>query len=167
VLAGTCGTTTTTTTTIAPPTTTTTTTEIPTTTTTTTTTTAPSTTTTTTTTSIPYCYEITSVQSAPGECFDCPGYFASTTDTFITFYDGCGGTQIAAPFDINVTANYSDASTQSTFISSGTSGSVLIATSDVQCAALPACGEVASPTFVSASVIPVTGSISECCGGPS
>ena len=103
------------------------------------------------------------MQSAPGECFDCPGYFASTTDTFITFYDGCGGTQIAAPFDINVTANYSNASTQSTFISSGTAGSVLIATSDVQCVAPPTCGETASPTFVNASVTPVTGSISECC----
>jgi hypothetical protein len=165
VLAGTCGTTTTTTTTTSPPTTTTTTTtESPTI---TTTTTSLPTTTTTTTTSTPYCYEIESIQSAPGECFDCPGNFASTTDTFITFYDGCGGTQIPAPFNINVTANYSDASTQNTFIPSGATGSILIATSDVQCAPLPSCGEVASPTFVSASVIPVTGSISECCGGPS
>ena len=167
VLAGTCGTTTTTTTTVAPPTTTTTTTttESPTTTTTTTTTT-PSPTTTTTTTVSPYCYVIESVQSAPGECFDCPGYFASTTDTSIKFYDGCGGTQIPAPFDINVTAHYSDASTQTTFIPSGTTGSVLIATSDVQCVAPPTCGEIASPTFDYAVVTPVSGSISECCIGP-
>jgi hypothetical protein len=154
-------TTTTTTTTTTPTTTTTTTTPI------TTTTTTPPTTTTTTTTSTPYCYEIESIQSAPGECFDCPGNFASTTDTFITFYDGCGGAQIPAPFNINVTANYSDASTQNTFISSGATGSILIATSDVQCIPAPTCGEFASPTFVSASVVPVTGSISECCGGPS
>jgi hypothetical protein len=155
----TTSTTTTTTTTLEPTTTTTTTTESPT----TTTTTTPSPTTTTTTTVSPYCYVIESVQSAPGECFDCPGYFASTTDTFIKFYDGCGGTQIPAPFDINVTAHYSDASTQSTFIPSGATGSILIASSDIQCAPLPACGEVASPTFDYADVVPVTGSISECC----
>ena len=165
-------TTTTSTTTATPTTTTTTTTPITTTTTTTTpittttTTTTPSTTT-TTTTSTPYCYEIESIQSAPGECFDCPGNFASTTDTFITFYDGCGGAQVPAPFNINVTANYSNASTQNTFIPSGATGSILIATSDVQCIPAPTCGEFASPTFVSASVVPVTGSISECCGGPS
>jgi surface protein len=106
------------------------------------------------------------VQSAPGECFDCPGYFASTTDTSIKFYDGCGGTQIPAPFDINVTAHYSDASTQTTFIPSGTTGSVLIATSDVQCVAPPTCGETASPTFDYADVVPIFGSISECCVGP-
>jgi hypothetical protein len=137
------------------------------TTTTTTTTLEPTTTTTTTTTISPYCYVIESVQSAPSECFDCPGFFASTTDTFITFYDGCGGTQIAAPFDINVTAYYSDSSTGSTFIPSGATGSILIATSDIQCAPLPACGEVASPVFDYADVVPVTGSISECCVGPS
>jgi hypothetical protein len=106
---------------------------------------------------------IQSVQTTAGECFDCEGFFASTTDTFITFYDGCGGTQIPAPFDINVTAHYSDTSTGSTFISSGATGSILIATSDIQCAPLPACGEVASPTFDYADVIPVVGSISECC----
>jgi hypothetical protein len=105
------------------------------------------------------------VQSAPGECPDCPDTFFSTTDTFITFYDGCGGTQIPAPFDINVTAYYSDASTQNTFISSGATGSILIATSDIQCAPLPACGEIADPTFNYAVVTPVTGSISECCVG--
>jgi hypothetical protein len=154
--------TTTTTTTTLTPTTTTTTTESPT----TTTTTTASPTTTTTTTVSPYCYVIESVQSTPGECFDCPGFFASTTDTFIKFYDGCGGTQIPAPFDINVTAHYSDASTQTTFIPSGTTGNVLIATSDIQCAPLPSCGEVASPTFDYAVVTPVSGSISECCIGP-
>ena len=155
---------TTTTTTTSSPTTTTTTTVTPTPTT-TTTTTAPSTTTTTTTTSSPYCYVIENVQSAPGECPDCPDTFFSTTDTFITFYDGCGGTQIPAPFDINVTAYYSDASTQNTFISSGATGSILIATSDIQCAPLPACGEIADPTFNYAVVTPVTGSISQCCVG--
>jgi hypothetical protein len=66
-----------------------------------------------------------------------------------------------------VTAHYSDSSTQSTFIPSGASGGILIATSNIECAPLPACGEVASPTFDYADVIPVTGSISECCGGPS
>ncbi len=143
--------TTTTTTTTLEPTTTTTTTQSP------TTTTTPSPTTTTTTTVSPYCYVIESVQSAPGECFDCPGYFSSTTDTFIKFYDGCGGTQIPAPFDINVTAYYSDASTQNTFISSGTAGSVLIASSDVQCVAPPTCGEIANgirqPIFLGAPVV--------------
>jgi len=156
--------TTTTTTTTLEPTTTTTTTLEPTTTTTTTTTATPTTTTTTTTAS-PYCYEIVSIQTTPGECFDCPGFFASTTDTIIIFFDSCGGNEIPAPFDINVTAHYSDASTQTTFITSGTTGSILIASSDIQCAPLPSCGEVASPTFDYADVIPVTGSISECCVG--
>ncbi len=159
----TTSTTTTTTTTLTPTTTTTTTTESPT----TTTTTTPSPTTTTTTTVSPYCYEIVSVQSAPGECFDCPGYFASTTDTSITFYDGCGGNQIPAPFDMNVTAYYSDASTQTTFIPSGTTGSVIIATQSIQCVPLPSCGEDVGPAFDYADVVPVSGSISECCVGPS
>ncbi len=109
------------------------------------------------------CYTITGTTSIPGECFDCPGYFSSTTDWSIQFFDDCGGTQIPAPFDINVIAHYSDSSTGNTFISSGQIGSVLIATSDIQCAPLPACGEVASPTFDYADVVPVTGSISECC----
>ena len=150
-----------TTTTTASPTTTTTT-AAPTTTTTTTTTAAP---TTTTTTSSPYCYVIETVQSAPGECFDCPGNFFSSTDTIITFFDECSGSIIPAPFNINVTAHYSDSSTGSVFIPSGTTGSILIAFSDVQCAPLPACGEIASPTFDYADVIPVVGSISECCVG--
>jgi hypothetical protein len=157
----------TTTTTTAAPTTTTTTTAGPTTTTTTsaptTTTTTSAPTTTTTTTIAPYCYTITSVQSAPGECFDCPGNFASTTDTIIEFFSACSGSIIPAPFDINVTAHYSDNSTGSIFIPSGATGSILIAFSDVQCAPLPACGEIASPTFDYADVIPVVGSISECC----
>jgi hypothetical protein len=161
---------TTTTTTTEAPTTTTTTTEAPTTTTTTeapttTTTTTESPTTTTTTAAPTYCYTIESVQSAPGECFDCPGFFASSTDTTITFYDECGGSIIPAPFDISVTASYSDSSTQNTFIPAGTTGSILIAFSDVQCAPLPSCGEIASPTFVSASVTTTVGSISECCVG--
>jgi hypothetical protein len=158
---------TTTTTTTAAPTTTTTTTEAPTTTTTTTaaptTTTTTSTTTTTTTTASPYCYEIISNQSAPGECPDCPGTFFSSTDTFIKFFNNCSGSIIPAPFDISVTASYSNSSTQNTFIPAGTTGNILIASSDVQCAPLPSCGEIASPTFVNASVIPVTGNISECC----
>jgi hypothetical protein len=103
------------------------------------------------------------VQSAPGECFDCPDNFFSTTDTIITFYDDCNGTEILPPFDMNVTALYSDSSTQSTFIAAGETDTIVIATSTVQCAPLPACGEIASPTFVSATVVPVSGSISECC----
>jgi hypothetical protein len=154
--------TTTTTTTAEPTTTTTTTTGEPT----TTTTTSTSSTTTTTTTSSPYCYVIESVQSAPGECFDCPGFFGSTTDTTITFYDECGGNIIPAPFDINVTAHYSDSSTGSTFIPAGFLGIAYIAFSDVQCVPFPVCGEDASPTFDYADVIPVTGTISECCLPP-
>jgi hypothetical protein len=112
-------------------------------------------------TSEPYCYTITSEQSAPGECFDCPGYFASTTDTFIEFFDGCSGSTISAPFDMNVIAYYSDSSTGTTYISGGTVGSVIIATSDIQCVAPPTCGEVASPTF---DFITISGgTISECC----
>jgi hypothetical protein len=153
-------TTTSTTTTTAAPTTTTTTS-------TTTTTAAPTTTTTTsTTTASPNCYTIETVQSAQGECFDCSGYFASSTDTIIKFFSACSGSIIPAPFDINVTAHYSDNSTGSIFIPSGATGSILIAFSDVQCAPLPACGEIASPTFDYADVIPVVGSISECCAAP-
>jgi hypothetical protein len=109
------------------------------------------------------CYTIETVQSAPGECFDCPGFFASTTDTIIEFFDRCSGSMIFPPFDINVEVLYSDNSTSSLFIASGSTGSLIIATSDVQCAPLPECGEIASPTFVSASVVPVSGSIGECC----
>jgi hypothetical protein len=109
----------------------------------------------------PYCYTITTEQSAPGECFDCPGYFASTTDTIIEFFDGCSGNTINAPFDMNVIATYSDSSTGTTYISGGTVGSVVIATSDIQCAALPSCGEVASPTFDFLTIS--GGTISECC----
>jgi hypothetical protein len=62
---------------------------------------------------------------------------------------------------MNVIAHYSDSSTGNTYISGGTIGSVVIATSDIQCAALPACGEVASPTF---DFITISGgTISECC----
>jgi hypothetical protein len=107
------------------------------------------------------CYTITGTTSIPGECFDCPGYFASTTDTFIEFFDGCSGNTIAAPFDMNVVAHYSDSSTGNTYISGGTIGSVVIATSDIECAALPACGEVASPTFDFLTIS--GGTINECC----
>jgi hypothetical protein len=112
-------------------------------------------------TSEPYCYTITTQQSAPGECFDCPGYFASTTDTIIEFFDGCSGSTISAPFDMNVISTYSDSSTGTTYISGGTVGSVVIATSDIQCAALPSCGEVASPTFDFLTIS--GGTINECC----
>ena len=112
-------------------------------------------------TSIPYCYTLTTVQSAPGECFDCPGYFASTTDTIIEFFNGCSGTTISAPFNMNVIAHYSDSSTGNTYISGGTIGSVVIATSDIQCVAPPTCGEVASPTFDFLTIS--GGTISECC----
>ena len=112
-------------------------------------------------TPVPYCYTLETVQSAPGECFDCPGYFASTTDTIIEFINGCSGTTIAAPFNMNVIAHYSDSSTGNTYISGGTIGSVVIATSDIQCAALPSCGEVASPTFDFLTIS--GGTISECC----
>ena len=130
-----------------------------------TTTTTTTSTTTTTTTAAPStdCYVIETIQSAPGECFDCEGFFASSTDTIITFFDGCSGSIIPAPFDINVEARYSDNSTGSTFIPAGATGSILIAFSDVQCAPLPECGEITSPTFESASVVPVSGSIGECC----
>jgi hypothetical protein len=114
-------------------------------------------------TSEPYCYTIESVQSAPGECFDCPGFFASTTDTFIEFFDGCSGSTISAPFDMNVIAHYSDSSTGTTYISGGTVGSVIIATSDIQCVAPPTCGEDASPTFDFLTIS--GGTISECCVG--
>jgi hypothetical protein len=109
------------------------------------------------------CYEIETVQSAPGECFDCPGYFFSTTDTILHIFDICSGSEIFPPVDLFVESRYSDNSTSSLFIPSGSTGSLIIATSDVQCAPLPSCGEIASPTFLSASVIALTGSITECC----
>ena len=124
-------------------------------------TTTPTNTNTPSPTSIPYCYTITTQQSAPGECFDCPGYFASTTDTIIEFFNGCSGTTINAPFNMNVIAHYSDSSTGTTYISGGTIGSVVIATSDIQCVAPPTCGEIASPTFDFLTIS--GGTISECC----
>jgi hypothetical protein len=135
-----------------------------TTTTTSTTTTSTTTTSTTTTTAAPaYCYTLETVQSSQGECFDCPGYFASTTDTVMKIFTACSGSEIFPPFDINVESRYSDNSTSSLFIPSGYTSSIIIATSDVQCVAAPTCGEIASPTFVSASIVPVSGSIVECC----
>ena len=62
---------------------------------------------------------------------------------------------------MNVIAHYSDSSTGNTYISGGTIGSVVIATSDIQCAALPSCGEVASPTFDFLTIS--GGTINECC----
>ena len=169
-LLGNCPTTTTTTTTTAAPTTTTTTAAPTTTTTTSTTTTTTSTTTTTTaaptttTTTIPSaCYTLETVQSSQGECFDCPGYFASTTDTIMKIFTACSGSEILPPFDINVESRYSDNSTSSLFIPAGYTSSIIIATSDTQCVAPPTCGEIASPTFVSASITSTTGSITECC----
>jgi len=155
----------TTTTTLAPTTTTTTTAGTTTTTTAGTTTTTTAGTTTTTAAPSTVCYEIETVQSAPGECFDCPGYFASTTDTILHIFTACSGSEIFPPFNISVESRYSDGSTGSLYIPSGSTGSLIIATSDVQCAQLPSCGEVASPTFMSASVVALTGSISECCVG--
>jgi hypothetical protein len=78
-------------------------------------------------------------------------------------FDECSGSEIFPPVDIFVESRYSDNSTSSLFIASGSTGSLIIATSDVQCVAPPTCGEDASPTFVSASVVPVSGSIGECC----
>jgi hypothetical protein len=109
----------------------------------------------------PYCYTITNTQSAPNECFDCPGYFFTTTDTTIEFFNGCSGTTINAPFNMNVIAHYSDSSTGNTYISGGTIGSVVIATSEVQCAPLPECGEIATATFDFLTIS--GGTISECC----
>lgn len=136
---------------------------IPTTTTTSTTSTTTAAPTTTTTTIPSACYTLETVQSAPGECFDCPGYFASTTDTIMKIFTACSGSEIFPPFDINVESRYSDNSTSSLFLPAGYTSSIIIATSDVQCAQLPSCGEVASPTFVSASITSTTGSITECC----
>ena len=109
------------------------------------------------------CYTLETVQSSQGECFDCPGFFASTTDTVMKIFTACSGSEIFPPFNINVESRYSDGSTSSLFIPSGSTGSLIIATSDVQCAPLPACGEIASPTFLSASVVALTGSITQCC----
>lgn len=110
-----------------------------------------------------YCYTLETVQSAPGECFDCPGYFASTTDTVMKIFTECSGSEIFPPFDIFVESRYSDNSTSSLFIPAGETSSLIIATSDVQCIPAPECGEDASPTFLSASVVALTGSIVECC----
>jgi hypothetical protein len=78
-------------------------------------------------------------------------------------FTACSGSQIFPPFDINVESRYSDNSTSSLFLPAGYTSSIIIATSDVQCAPLPSCGEIASPTFVSASITSTTGSITECC----
>ena len=146
------------------PTTTTTTTAAPTTTTTSTTSTTTTAAPTTTTTTIPSaCYTLETVQSSQGECFDCPGYFASTTDTVMKIFTACSGSEIFPPFDIFVESRYSDNSTGSLFFPAGYTSSMIIATSDVQCVAPPTCGEIASPTFVSASITSTTGSITECC----
>jgi hypothetical protein len=152
-----------TTTTTAGPTTTTTTSGVTTTTTAGTTTTTLAPTTTTTTSASTTCYTLETVQSSQGECFDCPGYFASTTDTIMKIFTACSGSEIFPPFDINVESRYSDNSTSSLFIPSGYTSSIIIATSDTQCIAAPTCGEIASPTFVSASIVAVSGSITECC----
>jgi hypothetical protein len=78
----------------------------------------------------------------------------------------CSGSEIFPPFDIFVESRYSDNSTSSLFIPAGYTSSIIIATSDVQCVAPPTCGEIASPTFVSASITSPSGSITECCVTP-
>jgi hypothetical protein len=110
-----------------------------------------------------YCYEVVGVQSAPGECFDCPGFFASSTDYVITFYDDCNGNEIPAPADINISVTYTDSSTSGSFIPSGTTGPVLIAYSDIQCVPAPTCGETASPDLQSTQVTTTTGVIIPYC----
>jgi len=109
------------------------------------------------------CYTLETVQSSQGECFGCPGFFASTTDTIMKIFTACSGSEIFPPFNINVESRYSDGSTSSLYIPSGSTGSLIIATSDTQCIAPPTCGEIASPTFLSASVVALTGSITQCC----
>jgi len=114
----------------------------------------------------PYCYTIQGSTTYYGECYFCPNTYSSFTDWFIRFFDGCNGTQIPAPLNMNVIAHYSDGSTQNTFIPAGGTGDFFIASSDVQCGFPPDCIEFRSPTFEYADVIPVTGSITECCTGP-
>jgi hypothetical protein len=84
----------------------------------------------------------------------------------LNFLTGCGGSVIPAPVSVNVTAHYSDSSTQSTFISAGTIGDNYIAYSVIDCGTQPDCTQYQSPTFVYADVIPVSGTIGECCVSP-
>lgn len=121
-----------------------------------------------TATRTPYCYTIQGIQSIPGECFNCPNTYPSVTDWYIEFFDGCGGTEILPPLDMNVIAYYSDGSTQNTFIPAGGTGQFFIASSNVQCGFPPECAEIASPTFEYADVIPVLGegTINQCCVEP-
>jgi hypothetical protein len=67
---------------------------------------------------------------------------------------------------MNVIAHYSDGSTQNTFIPAGGSGDFYIAQSQEDCGFPPECTQYQSPTFEYADVIPVTGSINECCTEP-
>jgi hypothetical protein len=102
----------------------------------------------------------------PGECFECINFFSSTTGWSIEFFDGCNGTPIPAPFDINVIAYYTDIPSGSTFIPSGTTGSILVASEGIQCVPAPTCGEISYPTLDYIDVVPVVGSISGCCAAP-
>jgi hypothetical protein len=117
-------------------------------------------------TSNPYCYTIQGSTTYYGECYFCPNTYNSFTDWFIRFFDGCNGTQIPAPLNMNVIAHYSDGSTQNTFIPAGGTGDYFIASSQVECGFPPECTEFRSPTFEYADVIPVVGTITECCTGP-
>ena len=114
----------------------------------------------------PYCYRIQGSTIQYGECYYCPNTYASQTNWYINFFDGCNGNQIASPLNMNVIAHYSDGSTENTFIPAGGTGDFYIAQSQEDCGFPPECTQYQSPTFEYAEVIPVSGTITECCTGP-
>jgi hypothetical protein len=140
-------------------------------TTTTTTTLAPATTTTTTTGDplLGYCYKILVNQSSGGECFECQGTFPSTTDWILQFYENCNGSTlvppstILPPYDTTVVSYYDNNTSETINISAGETDALLIASRVVSCGSPPSCSEESGPTFLYATVTPVTGTVGVCC----
>ena len=116
---------------------------------------------------LPYfCYEINTITTELGECFDCPNTYASVSDTEILFRNECSGTQIPPPAQVTVISYYSDSSTETTIIPAGTTGTIFIASSNVQCGSPPGCTPISTPTFSYAEVNVSFGAVPQCCEVP-
>jgi hypothetical protein len=114
------------------------------------------------------CYELQNEFNVSGECFDCPGTYLSQNTTFIRFLSGCEGSVISPPSNMTVLVTYSDESTETVIINSGTpAGYVSVGGSETLCGSPPSCIETSTPTVVAVHVTSEsTGNVPNCCSVP-
>jgi hypothetical protein len=114
------------------------------------------------------CYEVQNEFNVSGECFDCPGTYFGQNTTFIRFLSGCGGSVISPPSNMTVLVTYSDASTETVIINSGTpAGYVSVGGSETLCGNPPGCTETSTPTVFSVQVTSQSeGLLAQCCSIP-